>query len=286
MRAFDFLEPRSVQEASAMLLDHGESARPLAGGTSLVLMLRQRLAEPTHLVHLGNLGELRGIDVDDEGQLHIGALATHTEVAAHAAIREHFPVIAGMAAQVANPQIRNVATLGGNLCYGDPASDPPTCLVALNAHVRVRRDGAERKIALEQFFKGYYENALDVGDVVVEVIVPPLPRDGAALYTRFITNPAEGRPLTAAGLRAVGSRHEWIEVRLTLGAVGPAPTRRAKAEQFLTGRKLTPEVLAEAAELAVSDLDPVDDFRASGAYRREAARVNVRRLLERAAGVQ
>lgn len=268
-----------------MLLEHGEGARPLAGGTSLVLMLRQRLAEPTHLVHIGNLGELRGIRVDDEGQLHIGALATHAEVAAHAAIREHFPVIAGMAAQVANPQVRNVATLGGNLCYGDPATDPPTCMVALDARVRVRRDGGEREIALDRFFKGYYENVLDVGDVVVAIIVPPLPREGAALYSRFITTPAEGRPLTAVGLRAAGGPDGWTEVRLALGAVVPAPARRTKAEQFLTGRKLTPEVLAEAAELAVSDLDPVDDFRASGAYRREATRVNVRRLLERAAGV-
>jgi carbon-monoxide dehydrogenase medium subunit len=249
-------------------------------------MLRQRLAEPTHLVHLGNLGELRGIRVDDEGQLRVGALATHAEVAAHVTIREQFPVIAEMAAQVANPQIRNLATLGGNLCYGDPASDPPTCLFALGARVRVRRGDDEREIALEHFFKGYYENVLDVGDVLVEVIVPPLPRDGAALYSRFITTPAEGRPLTAVALRAVGGRGRWTEVRLALGAVVSAPTRAVKAERFLAGRKLTQEVLAEAAQLAVSDLDPVDDFRASGAYRREVTRVSVRRLLDRAAGVQ
>jgi carbon-monoxide dehydrogenase medium subunit len=286
MRAFDFLEPRNVQEASAMLLEHGEGARALAGGTSLVLMLRQRLAEPTHLVHLGNLHELRGIRVDDAGQLRVGALATHAEVAEHAMIRDRFPVIAEMAAQVANPQIRNVGTLGGNLCYGDPASDPPTCLVALGARVRVRRDGDEREIGLEQFFTGYYENVLDVGDLLVEVIVPPLPGDGAAQYTRFITTPAEGRPLTAVALRAVGRPDAWTEVRLVLGAVVPAPTRAPEAERLLTGRKLAPELLAEAAELAVRDLDPVDDFRASGAYRRDVTRVITRRLLERAAGVR
>jgi len=286
MRAFDFLEPRSVEEASAMLLRHGESARALAGGTSLVLLLRQRLAEPTHLVHLGKLDELRSIRVDDAGQLHVGALATHAEIAAHAAIRERFPVIADMTAQVANPQIRNIATLGGNLCYGDPASDPPTCLVALGARVRVRRGDDEREIGLEHFFKGYYENALDVGDVLVEVIVPPLPRDGAAVYSRFITTPAEGRPLTTAALRAVGEGDAWSEVRLVLGAVVPAPVRVLETELFLTGRQLTREVLAEAAELAVRDLEPVDDFRASGAYRREVTRVVTRRLLERAAGAQ
>ena len=284
MRAFEFLEPRSVEEASVLLLRLGEGARALAGGTSLMLLMRQRLAEPTHLVHLGNIDELRGIRVDDAGQLRIGAIATHTEIAGHAAIRERFPVIAAMAAEVANSQIRNVATLGGNLCNGDPASDPPTCLVALGARVRVQRGGDEREIELDHFFRGYYENALELGDLLVEVIVPPLPRNGAALYSRFITTPAEGRPLTAVALRAVG-QGVWTEVRLALGAVVPAPARTSEAERFLTRRKLTPDVLAEAAELAVRDLDPIDDFRSSGAYRRDVTRVITRRLLERAAGV-
>jgi carbon-monoxide dehydrogenase medium subunit len=285
MRAFEFLRPRSVEEASAMLLQHGEGARALAGGTSLVLLMRQRLAEPTHLVHLGNIDELRGIRIDDAGQLRVGAIVTHTEIAAHAAIRERFPVIAAMAAKVANSQIRNVATLGGNLCYGDPASDPPTCLVALGARVRVRRGGNEREIELDRFFKGYYENTLEPGDVLVEVIVPPLPREGAALYSRFVTTPAEGRPLAAVALRAVG-QGVWTDVRLVLGAVVPAPARVPDAERHLTGRKLTPDVLAEAAELAVRELEPIDDFRSSGAYRRDVTRVTARRLLERAAGLR
>jgi carbon-monoxide dehydrogenase medium subunit len=283
MRAFDFLEAGSPAEASAMLTEHGEGARLIAGGTSLVLLLRQRLADFTHLVHIGNLAGLRGIRTDGDGQLRIGALATHAEIAAHPLIRKDFSMIGEMASQVANPQIRNVATLGGNLCYGDPASDPPTCLVALGARVRVLRGNEERQIALEQFFKGYYETALSVGDVVLEVIVPPVPAQGAALYSRFITNPAEGRPLCAIALRAVrGAAELWTEVRLVLGAVVPAPTRARAAEQFLTGRKLTPDALAEAADIAVRDIEPVDDFRASADYRREVTRVVVRRLLGRA----
>jgi carbon-monoxide dehydrogenase medium subunit len=282
VRAFDFLQPRSVAEASAMLAKHGEDARPIAGGTSLVLLLRQRLAEPTHVVHIGNLGELRGIRVDRDGALHMGALATHAEIAEHPLIRERFPVIAEMAAQVANPQIRNVATLGGNLCYADPASDPPTCLVALGARVRVLRGNEEREIALEGFFRGYYETVLGVGDVVVEVIVPQLPRGAVALYSRFITTPAEGRPLATVALHAFRDGDRWSEVRLVLGAVVPAPSRMAEAEHFLTGRKLSTEVLAEAADIAARTIEPIDDFRASGTYRRDATRVITRRLLERA----
>ena len=266
-----------------MLAEHGEDARPLAGGTSLVLLLRQRLAEPTHVVHIGHLGELRAIHVDEKEQLRIGALATHAEIAAHPLIRERFPVIAEMASQVANPQIRNVATLGGNLCYADPASDPPTCLVALGARVRVLRGGEEREIPLDGFFKGYYETALGVGDVLVEVIVPPLPKGSVALYSRFITNPAEGRPLAAVALQVLpGGMDRWSGVRLVLGAVVPAPARVKEAEKLLTGRKLTAEVLAEAADLAARAIEPIDDFRASAAYRRDATRVITRRLLERA----
>jgi carbon-monoxide dehydrogenase medium subunit len=210
-------------------------------------------------------------------------LTTHGEVAKHPEIRTHFPVISDMARQVANPQIRNVATIGGNLCYGDPASDPPTCLVALGARVRVVRGKEEREIPLDGFFKGYYENALGLGDVVAEIVVPPIPRQGTALYTRFITTQAEGRPLAAAGLRVVrASRDAWSEVRLSLGAVVPAPKRATEAEAFLTGRPLTPEILAQAANLVAKNIDPIDDFRASADYRREITRVVVRRMLERA----
>jgi carbon-monoxide dehydrogenase medium subunit len=283
VRAFEFLEPHDVREASAMLAAHGEGARPLAGGTSLVLLLRQRLADVTHLVHLGNLASLRGIRVDETGALHIGALATHAEIAAHRAIREHFPVIAEMAAQVANPQIRNIGTLGGNLCYGDPASDPPTCLSALSARARVLRGAEEREIELAGFFKGFYENSLSIGDIVVEIVVPPLGERTRAFYSRFVSTPAEGRPLASVALKLTrsGSR-QWERVRLFLGAVVPAPTRAVRAEQVLTGRAVTRDLLAEAAEAAIGDLAPVDDFRASGAYRREVTGVIVRRLLERA----
>lgn len=283
MRAFDFLEPRSVAEASAMLLEHGEGARPLAGGTSLVLLLRNRLAELTHAVHIGNLPELRGVRIADDGSLHIGALTTHAEIAAHPLIRSRYPVIAEMAAQVANPQVRNVATLGGNLCYADPASDPPTCFAALGARVRVLRGREAREIELQRFFKGYYETELAPGDVVTEVIVPPLADAKKAFYSRFITTPAEGRPLVAvAACVAASGAQQWHEVRLFLGAVVGAPLRMSRAEQILQGKRLSGDVLAEAAECAAQDIDAIDDFRASAAYRREVARVVVRRTLTRA----
>src|SRR5215470_15645528 len=130
MRDFLFLEPRSVQEASQMLADHGEGARLFAGGTALVLLMRQRLVAPSHVVYLGTLPGLDGVRYDAGDGLTIGALTPIADVAAHPAVAAHYPMLADMARHVANPQVRNVATIGGNLCHADPASDPPTCLMA------------------------------------------------------------------------------------------------------------------------------------------------------------
>lgn len=284
MRDFAFLEPRTVAEATAMLAEHGDTARPLAGGTALVLLMRHRLACPSHVVYLGGVPGLDRIAVDDDG-LRIGALVTHAALEAHPGVRARYPVLAETVRVVANPQIRNVATIAGNLCHGDPASDPPACLLALGARVRAVRGAEERVIALDDFFTDYYENALRPGEIVTEVLVPPLPPGAVAAYARFATSAAESRPLVAVGVRlALGRGGACVEARIALGAVGPVPRRASVAETFLRGRQLSPDALAEAAALAVADLDLLSDFRGSADYRRTVARVTVRRTLERARG--
>jgi aerobic carbon-monoxide dehydrogenase medium subunit len=285
VRDFAFLEPRSVADASAMLAEHAETGRVMAGGTALILLMRQRLASPSHVVWLGGVPRLDEIHVDSAGGLRLGALATHDALATHPGIRALRPMIAAMEAVVANPQIRHAATLGGNLCYGDPASDPPACLLALGAQVRVVRGTQERVIPLDDFFVDYYENALAPGEIVTEVIVPPLPKHAVAVYDRFTTSPAESRPLVAVGLVLTCRAGDTCEdARLALGAVAPVPRRAAGAEAYLRGQRLTADVLTEAASLAVADLDPIDDFRASAEYRRDVTRVIVRRALARALG--
>jgi carbon-monoxide dehydrogenase medium subunit len=283
MRDFAFLEPRTIADASAMLAEHGDGARVMAGGTALILLMRQRLASPARVVWLGGIPGLDAIRVDRRGGLTLGALATHHAVATHPEIRARRPMVARMEALVANPQIRHAATLGGNLCYGDPASDPPACLLALGAQVRVVTGAGERLVPLDEFFVDYYESALAPGEIVTEIIVPPLPDNAVAVYDRFTTSPAESRPLVAVGLTLTRATDgTCADARLALGAVVPAPRRATRAEDFLRGRRPSPDDLAEAAALAVADLDPIDDFRASAEYRREVARVVVRRALERA----
>lgn len=285
MRNFEFLEPRSASEASAMMAQHGEEARLYAGGTALLLGMRQRLLTPSHIVYLGGVPGLNGIQFEERSGLRIGTLARHAEVADAPVVKARYPVLAGMAREVANPQIRNMGTLGGNLCYADPATDPPTCLMALGARVVAAGRKGERTIALEEFFTDYYQTALAPDEVVTEIQVPPMAADASGAYTRFLKTAAEHRPLVGVGVVVRHDKGVCREARIAIGASVPIPVRASRAEGFLVGKKVTREVLEEAAGMAAADIEPVSDFRGSGEYRREMVRTVVRRTAAAAFGL-
>src|SRR3989442_996162 len=158
VRDFQFLEPSSVTEASHMLVDH-EEGRLFAGGTALLLAMRQRMLTPSHIVYLGGVRGLSRIEYDERNGLRIGALVRHAEIADSAVVNTAYPMLADMAGRVANPQVRNGGTLAGNLCYGDPATDPPPCLMALNAQVVAVGTDGERTIEIDRFFIDYFQSA-------------------------------------------------------------------------------------------------------------------------------
>jgi carbon-monoxide dehydrogenase medium subunit len=273
MRDFDLLRPGTAAEASRMLQDHGEESRMLAGGTALLLALRQRLLTPSHIVYLGGVRGLHSIEFDERSGLRVGALATVAEIAAHPAVKARYSMMANMAAQVANPQVRNMATLGGNLCYGDPATDPPSCLMAMGARVLTVGPEGDREIELEDFFVDYYETALRPAEIVIEIRIPVPPAGAAGLYTRFVKNRAAHRPLVGVAIMARIVRGECREARITVGASTPIPTRAHHAEEFLNGKAVTSDVLREMAEMAARDVPVVSDFRGDEEYRRAMIRV-------------
>ena len=277
MRDFELLRPASAVEASRMLQDMGEESRLLAGGTALLLALRQRLLTPSHIVYLGGVPGLAGIEFHERNGLRIGALATVAEIAAHPVIKARYPMMADMARQVANPQVRSMATLGGNLCYGDPATDPPSCLMAMEARVLTIGPDGEREIELEDFYVDYYETALRPAEIVVEVRVPVPPEGTTGLYTRFVKTLAEHRPLVGVGVVARAVAGECREVRITVGASTPIPTRAHRAEEFLDGKAITPETLRDMATVAAGEVSVVSDFRGDEDYRRDMIRVVVAR---------
>ena len=277
MLDFDFLEPDSVAEASRMLADLGDDCRVIAGGTALMLGMRQRMLTPSHLVSLGRLGALRGIALDERGGLRIGALTLHAEIAASPVVRERFPMLASMAARVANPQVRNQGTIGGNLCYADPSTDPPGCLLALNAQVVLASARGERVLSMSDFLVDYYTTALEPDELLSEIRVPALPADASGQYARFLRTAAEHRPLVSVAFVARRQGAVCTEARIAVGASTPIPVRLPRAEAWLAGKSVTAEVAAEAADIVAADIEPVSDARGDADFRRDMVRVVARR---------
>ncbi|MFQ5691416.1 MAG: FAD binding domain-containing protein [Nitrospinota bacterium] len=288
MRNFEWLEPKSVAEASRMVAENGEGAKVMAAGTSLLLLMRQRIFSPTHVVSLGSVPDLDFIRFDG-GDLRIGALTRHRDIERHPEIAARFPMITEMARRVANPQIRNMATIGGNLAHSDPASDPPACFLALDARVKAVRRDREREIPLEELFVDYYETCLEPDEVLTEIRIPAPAPGSVGVYTRFTTTPAEDRPLLGVGMvLTLTEDGTCADARVSLGASTPVPVRARAAEEALRGQPATEEVFARAGRAAAEEIEPLNDFRGSADYRREIVKVIVRRTalraLERARG--
>lgn len=286
MREFEFLEPASVAEASRMLADLGEDCRVIAGGTALLLGMRQRMLTPAHLVSLGRLEALRGITYDERQGLRIGALTLHAELARSPLVRARYPMLADMAGRVANPQVRNQGTLGGNLCYADPATDPPSCLLALGAQVVVSGRGGERVLAMQEFLVDYYTTALEPDELLTEIRLPPPVAELSGRYLRFLRTAAEHRPLANVAVAARRHGANCHELRLVVGASTPIPARLPRAEALLRGRTVTPELAAEAADIVAADITPISDLRGAADYRRDMVRVVARRALAELFGLE
>lgn len=286
MHEFEFMEPTSVAEAGRLLAELGDDARAWAGGTALILAMRQRMLAPTHVVSLAGIAALRGIVFDAQQGLRIGALTRHSEVAESALVRQRYPMLANMASRMANPQVRNQGTLGGNICYADPATDPPTCLMALGASLLLEGPQGQRVLPIEDFLVDYYTTALESGELVVEIRVPPPLRGSDGRYERFLRTAAEHRPLVNVALHVQREQGFCHDARLVVGASVAVPARQNAAEKMLTGQTITPELAAAVADLVAQDIKPLSDPRGDGDYRRAMVRVVTRRTLHALFGLR
>jgi len=279
MREFEFLEPTSVQEASQLLREHGDDCRIIAGGTALMLALRQRMLMPSHVISIAKIRALRGITLGRQGELRIGALTLHAEIARSPLIREQVPMLADMASRVANPQVRNQGTIGGNLCYADPATDPPTCLMALDAQVVLKSASSSRILSIQEFLVDYYTTALEPGELVTEIRVPA-PQFDRGYHSRFLRKAAEHRPMVTIAMTVKQQGDVCEQARVVVGASTTTPTRVKRAEDFLTGKPITKHIAAQAADIAADEIDPVSDLRGTADYRRQMVRIVARRTME------
>jgi carbon-monoxide dehydrogenase medium subunit len=284
MNPFDFRQPDTLEEALTLLHDLGEDARVMAGGTALVIMLKQRLVMPDCLI---SLQKLRGLDQINasNGAIRLGALTTHRTVERSPVVRDRIPAMAETYAHVATIRIRNVATVGGALAHADPNQDPPVILMALDAQVRLNSKAGSRQVAIGEFFTDYYETVRRPDELVTEVVVPvPKPHSGS-VYLKFLPRTADDYATVgvAATVTIDPTSRTCQECRIALGSVASTPVRAHEAETLVRGgNRFTPELAREAGALARQVTDPISDARGSAEYKRAMAGVFVRRALEQA----
>lgn len=283
MIPFEYRTPKSLKEVQADLKQFGTDAKLIAGGTALVIMMKQRLVRPSCLISLRQVRGLNAIAVKDGG-LRIGGLATHREVETSSLVRRRMPLLAETYRHVATIRVRNVATVGGGIAHADPNQDPPPTLIALGATLKASSADGSRVIPLEEFFTDYYETVLKPEEIITEIVVPRLPPNSGTAFLKFLPRTADDyATVSAAAVVTLDrSKKTFADVRIALGSVGTTPVRAKEAEAVLRGQPVKSEAIREAAEKAKQAVDPISDFRGSAAYKREMAGVFVRRALEKA----
>jgi carbon-monoxide dehydrogenase medium subunit len=288
MNDFQFHRPASLAEAFDLLAAYGEDARLMAGGTALVQQMKQRLAQPGHVIGLGSLQHTAGLDTieaagDYHGAVRIGALCTHRQVETSAIVRQQVPLLAEAYRRVATPRIRHMATVGGGLAHADPNQDPPPALMALGASLVLASARDQRIIPVDDLFVDYFETSIRPGEILTAVLIPPPPTGSGAACIKFLPRTADDyATVSVAVVLTPGRGGLCREVRISLGSVGMTPVHATGAEAVLRGQPLTEENLRACADAVAEEVDPLDDYRGSADYKREMAQVFTRRALKQA----
>jgi carbon-monoxide dehydrogenase medium subunit len=281
VRPFDYLAPDSVEDAVAALAENTTEALALAGGTDLLVDLKHETASAGLLVDLTRIAECKGIEESTEG-LRFGSLVTHTEIMESDLVRKHTPSMIDAARTVGAVQTRNLGTLGGNLVTCVPSLDSGPVLVALDAEVTVAGVDGRRRLPLMEFFVGPRKTALEKGEILVDIIIPGANLGKPCSFRKFGLRKGQALALVNVAAAANLEDGKIAGARIALGAVAPTVIRARKAEAALDGKVPDPTLIAEAAEIAVTEAKPIDDFRASADYRRELIRALTSRVLNEA----
>ena len=278
---FEYSEPSSVHEAFE-ILRRNPGAMVLAGGTDLILSMRQREIKPTQLVNIKRIPGLDRIQIDEKGGLRIGALTTIGAIENSELIQDAFPVLADAAHHLGSFQIRHRATLGGNLCNASPCADTAAPLIALGAFAKIAGPRGERMVKLEEFFVGPGETVLSRDEILTEVQVPKPERDSYGAFLKHGPRNAMDIATVNAALMVTMREKTCLDARIVLGSVAPVPMRARKAEAAICGKSVDEREVASVAEIASSECSPISDVRGSADYRRAIVKVMVGRLFQKA----
>src|SRR6478736_245161 len=283
MKNFEYLEPTSIAEACALLKQNGDEAKIFAGGAHLTILMKQGLYQPRALINIKKIAELKGIRCSD-AELSIGALVTHRELETSALVRDKFPVLCEAEREVANIRVRHMGTVGGNLASGEPLTDLSQIFIALDGKVKITGPNGERTIPVQELFLDFYTTSLADDEIITEVMIPLLPKKSGIVYLRFSSSSVVDKPAVGVAVRlTLESRNEMIELaRVVLGCVGATPVRARRAEEILTGKRLSLDSAVEAGKAASQECDPISDLRGSADYKRAIVGTLVRRAAVKA----
>jgi carbon-monoxide dehydrogenase medium subunit len=283
--AFEMFQPATLQEASRLLKENGPGGRFLAGGTDLVIAMKEKGLLPKYVVDLKRVPGLGGIRENSDGSISLGALTTLREIETSSLIKRKYPFLAQSAAEVGSIQIRNRATIGGNMANASPSADTSPALMALGATVTIASGSGERKIAVEEFFKGPGQSVMNADEILTEVTIPKTAANLVGEYIKF--SPREMMDLAyvgiAVGYNLAANDKKCTGVRIVLGAVAPTPIRAKRAEAALEGQVLSEALAEKVGQIAAEEAKPISDVRSSADYRRAMVGTMTKRALLNAA---
>jgi carbon-monoxide dehydrogenase medium subunit len=279
--AFEYLRPKTIPEAIAFLQQYGDDAKILSGGQSLIPMMKLRLARPAYLVDINRISGLSYIK-EEGGNLKIGGLTRESDLEGSDLIRSKYPIILDTAHVIADPQVRNMATVAGNLAHGDPANDHPATMLALGAQVVATGPKGERVIPIEEFFVSLFTTALQPDEIVTEIRIPTPPARSGGAYLKLERKVGDFATAALAAQVTLDDKGVCQKVGIGLTNVGPTPLKAAQAESFLRGKKPDQVNIERAAALAAADAQPSSDLRGPAEYKKGLIKELTRRALTRA----
>ena len=281
LRDFEYIEPQTVKKACQVLAKYPEEAFTYAGGTSLLLLMKQGIVRPKYLVNIKRIPKLRYIENDTES-LRIGALTTHHDLEVSPVIQQFFPMITEIEPQIANIRVRSTGTVGGNLGFAEPLTDLPPIFIALDARIKIETPTDGRMMLLEELFVGYYETCLEASELITEVQIDKTPANFGLKYIRFSAGSDKPAVGSAVAVWIDSEGRVCEDARVVLGCVAPTPLRVREAEDVLKGKEFQLELAEQAAEIAARACSPLSDIRGSEEYKRAIVKVLTRQAIEEA----
>lgn len=286
LKKFEFFSPNSLKEVLQLMRKDGDKLKVIAGGTDLLVQMKDKLIAPEKVVNLLNVPELSGMNKNGKG-LRVGALTKHADLESAPEVKEGWGILADAAHKVGSPQIRNLGTMGGNLCNASPAADTAPALLVLEAEAILVSQRGKRRIPLESFFTGPGMTVMEKDEILQEIFIPEVPANSLGAYLKLGRRKSLDLALVSVAVLLTVDCGSGIcqRARVALGAVSPMPMRAKETEKFLEGKELKESLIREAGEVAQKECRPISDIRATAEYRREMVKVLAERAIKKSLGL-